>query len=173
MANGNFIGTIGAFEAVWRALIIGDAVEALPDSGSEPNLLSLDYVVRRGMYDLINTDDIRMVQFADCTVQKTMGSLWANWAYGTSSAADEEWAERFVEFHVLRGCAYDAIIGQDVLEDTEAFITHEGSFININIESEPSGINLRQAEDPPATPLAFATFGYKSNCSDAVAGSRT
>ncbi|GKT92001.1 LOW QUALITY PROTEIN: hypothetical protein Ct61P_09851 [Colletotrichum tofieldiae] len=187
-----FVNNIGTVTQRLQGLIIGDAVEALPDSGSEPNLLSLDYVVRRGMRDLINTNDIRMVQFADGTVQKTMGSLWANWAYASSSADEGEWSEHFVEFHVLRGCAYDAIIGQDVLEDTDAFTTHEGSFIDIYVESEPSGLNLLgsegslrtrtteyggnilqgQAEDTSATPLAFATFGYKSGCNNAVAGSR-
>ncbi|GKT64830.1 hypothetical protein ColTof4_07228 [Colletotrichum tofieldiae] len=137
-----FVNDIGAVTQRLQGLINGDRVYALPDSGSEPNLLSLDYIVRRGMHDLVDMNDIRMIQFADGTIQKTMGSLRVNWVYTGSSADNDKWSEHFVEFHVLRGCVYDAIIGQDVLEDTDAFITHEGSFMDVYIESEPSGLNL-------------------------------
>ncbi|KAK6209657.1 hypothetical protein QIS74_11241 [Colletotrichum tabaci] len=139
-----FVNNIGAVTQRLQGMIMGDAIEALPDSGSEPNLLSLDYVVRRGMRELINTNNIRMIQFADGTVQKTMGSMWLNWAYASSAGddVDDEWSEHFVEFHVLDGCAYDVILGQDVLEDTDAFVTHEKSLVNVVTCSEPSGLNL-------------------------------
>lgn len=92
------MNNIGAVTQRLQGVIMGDAIEALPDSGSEPNLLSLDYVVRRGMRELINTNNIRIVQFADGTVQKTMGSMWLNWAYASSTGddADDEWSENFV-----------------------------------------------------------------------------
>ncbi|GKT54382.1 hypothetical protein ColTof4_13828 [Colletotrichum tofieldiae] len=123
------VNNIGAVTQRLQGMIVGDPVEALPDSGSEPNLLSLNYVIRRGFHDLVNTNDIRMIQLADGTVQKTMGSMWLNWAYASSSGDNsDKWFEHFVEFHVLDGCAYDVILGQDVLKDTDAFVTHEGSF---------------------------------------------
>ncbi|KDN60091.1 hypothetical protein CSUB01_06357 [Colletotrichum sublineola] len=138
------VNNIGAVTQRLSGMIVGESVEALPDSGSEPNLLSLDYVIRRGFDKLMNTNDLRMIQFADGTVQKTMGSVWLNWAYAGSLGddGDDEWSEHFVEFHVLDGCAYDVIIGQDALEDADAFITHEGSFMDLDMDSEPSGLNL-------------------------------
>ncbi|WQF76374.1 hypothetical protein CDEST_01388 [Colletotrichum destructivum] len=121
-----FVNNIGAVTQRLQGMIMGDAIEALPDSGSEPNLLSLDHVVRRGMRELINTNNIRMIQFADGIVQKTMGFMRLNWAYASSTGddADDEWSEHFVEFHVLEGCAYDK------------------SFVDVITCSEPSGLNL-------------------------------
>ncbi|OBR14343.1 hypothetical protein CH63R_03069 [Colletotrichum higginsianum IMI 349063] len=92
------MNNIGAVTQRLQGVIMGDAIEALPDSGSEPNLLSLDYVVRRDMRELINTNNILIIQFANGTVQKTMSSMWPNWAYASSTGddADDEWSEHFV-----------------------------------------------------------------------------
>ncbi|KAK1960953.1 hypothetical protein LY78DRAFT_673625 [Colletotrichum sublineola] len=154
------VNNIGAVTQRLSGTIVGESVEALPDSGSEPNLLSLDYVIRRGFDKLMNTNDLRMIQFADGTVQKTMGSVWLNWAYADSLGddGDDEWSEHFVEFHVLDRCACDVIIGQDALEDADAFITHEGSFMDLDIDSEPSGLNL----------VTWASNGHRGKSLNAV-----
>ncbi|KAK2010441.1 hypothetical protein LZ32DRAFT_378675 [Colletotrichum eremochloae] len=105
------VNNIGVVTQRLNVMIVDEHVEALPDSGSEPNLLSLDYVISRGFGKLVNTNDIRMIQFADGTVQKTMGSVWLNWAYVGSSGddGDDEWPRRprgYRRFHYTRGVVY-------------------------------------------------------------------
>ncbi|KAL2877135.1 hypothetical protein SGCOL_007527 [Colletotrichum sp. CLE4] len=126
----------------------GDRVEALPDSGSESNLVSFEYVARRGLYGSVDHTNTRVVQFADGTTRRTMGSMTARWEYDSEgrreakSKAEEEEGGFEVEFHVLHGCTYDVIVGYDLLQETRAFAIHEDAFVDVEPHSHTSGLNL-------------------------------
>ncbi|KAK1623489.1 hypothetical protein BDP81DRAFT_399484 [Colletotrichum phormii] len=125
----------------------GNRVEALSDSGSESNLVSFEYVARRGLYQSVDHTNTRVVQFADGTTRRTMGSMTARWEYDSegrreakSKEGEEEGFE--VEFHVLHGCTYDVIVGYDLLQETRAFAIHEDAFVDVEPHSHTSGLNL-------------------------------
>ncbi|KAI1803483.1 hypothetical protein F4811DRAFT_344510 [Daldinia bambusicola] len=115
-------------------------VLALPDSGSEPNLLSWKFVTERGLESLIDWDDERLLQFADGSLAKTEGSIRTKWRFASSSPSDLFGID--VKFHVSRDCIYDVILGQDVLEETDAFLTYEEDFIHVESDPECAGMNL-------------------------------
>lgn len=46
-----------------------------------------------------------------------------------------------LEFHVLFSCVYDAILGQDMLEETLAFELHQESFMEVEPDPSPQMIH--------------------------------
>ncbi|CAJ2501974.1 Uu.00g048270.m01.CDS01 [Anthostomella pinea] len=132
----------GTLDSEWHSL-----VWALPDSGSEPNLLSWDYVQRQG-WAVAKMDmlDRRLLQFADGSVDKTEGSITARWSFAHANArgsplgAIQQDVE--IEFHVMRDCPYDMILGQDVLEETDAFLAHQEAFGYVTSDTKASAMNL-------------------------------
>ncbi|PMD58333.1 uncharacterized protein K444DRAFT_563618, partial [Hyaloscypha bicolor E] len=119
----------------------GNMMQALPDSGSEANLVSLDYVKRHGWLPKIKREDQNMLQFADGSTEKTEGSIMARWRFLRVGDDDPETSLR-VKLHVLRGCVYNVILGQDVLEDADAFLRHEKAFLDMASSKESLGLNL-------------------------------
>jgi len=118
-----------------------EIVSALPDSGSEPNLLSYEYVEQRKWLTKMDLEDRNILQFADGKIEMTEGSISASWAfldvYQVKKAPGLE-----VKFHVLRGCSHNVIIGQDVLEETNAFLNHKDAFEEIISDTDAPGLNL-------------------------------
>lgn len=155
-----FVNNLGPVGQHLRGSINGDWAEALPDSGSEPNLVSLDFVISRGLDGLVDRDDVGLLQFADGCVEKTMGSIRPTWAYrGSSTGRHPSVQVVKAKFHILRGCAYDAIVGQDVLEETDAFSRHADSFVDVEAGLGLTGLDLviwlpvkRPKEQRPAAP---------------------
>ncbi|KAI0848530.1 hypothetical protein F5Y00DRAFT_238604, partial [Daldinia vernicosa] len=115
-------------------------VLALPDSGSEPNLLSWRFVKEKGLENLVDWENERLLQFADGSLGRTEGSIWTRWEFASNLRSNGTGIE--VEFHVSRDCVYDVIIGQDVLEETDAFLNHEEDFIYVESDPEFAGMNL-------------------------------
>ncbi|KAK9782239.1 hypothetical protein AB5N19_09825 [Seiridium cardinale] len=113
---------------------------ALPDSGSEPNLLSWKFTKIMGWERKINTADRRLLQIADGSASETEGSIiaiWEFWKKGTAKAT-----RLAVGLHVLYECAYDLILGQDVLEETDAFLEHAIDFMYVNSNLPAAAMNL-------------------------------
>ncbi|KAH8901573.1 DnaJ-domain-containing protein [Thozetella sp. PMI_491] len=135
-----FVNNLGPVNQRLLGTLNGDRVEALPDSGSEPNLLSTKYVMQRDWLRNVDTSDVRLLQFADGSVQRTGGSVVVNWEFRTPNGRVAG-SVVAVEFHLLSGAVYDAIIGQDVLEDTDAFSRYTESFEDVK-DAEPAGLNL-------------------------------
>lgn len=118
------VSTLGCVNQRVRGSLDGNLVEALPDSGSESSLLSWSYVTKCGWAHKIDDRDSRLLVFPDGTVERTMGTLSLRWSYGGGSEA------LLLDFHILHGCVYDAILGQDMLEDTDAFLQYQSSFVD-------------------------------------------
>ncbi|KAI1463685.1 DnaJ domain-containing protein [Daldinia caldariorum] len=115
-------------------------VLALPDSGSEPNLVSWKFVTENGLETLINWNDRRLLQFADGSLAKTEGSIRTQWRF--ASRYPLHWSTRGVKFHVSHDCIYDVIIGQNVLMETDAFLYHSRDFVRAESDPEFAGMNL-------------------------------
>lgn len=137
------VNNLGPVNQRLLGMMNGALVEALPDSGSEPNLVSLEYAIRQGWRDRIDGTDVRLLQFADGAVERTMGSLAVMWKFRTAQGGGSLEGGVTVLFHILYGCVYDAILGEDVLTETDAFSKHEESFIDIDDAAPgPPGLNL-------------------------------
>ena len=116
---------------------------ALPDSGAEPNLLSYEYVKRRGwLLDMYpGPESCRLLQFADGSTERTDGRLKLEWSFNNRWEPASSDSPLVVTFDVLRGCSFDVILGKYFLQETEAFVKHNKAFIDISVE-RAGGINM-------------------------------
>lgn len=137
-----FVNTLGRVNQRVNGFINDVEVEALPDSGSESNLLSFDYCRAKGWDEGLEMGDTRLLLFPDGSIQQTLGTLRLKWNYGSSQ---NDWGI-MLDFHVLFDCVYDAILGQDMLEETLAFEFHQDSFVEVepdqSAQMELSELNL-------------------------------
>jgi hypothetical protein len=137
-----FVNTLGRVNQRIKGFINDVQVDALPDSGSESNLISFDYCREKGWDDSLQAGDTRLLLFPDGSVQQTLGTIRMKWNYGNSQ---NSWGI-MLEFHVLFGCVYDVILGQEMLEETSAFELHQESFLEVKPDGladlEQSDLNL-------------------------------
>jgi len=90
-------------------------------------------------------EDQNLLQFADGSVAKTEGSIPATWVFPSKEVgyiSKEGEASLRVQFHILRGCSHDVILGQDALDESDMFLEHEDAFLDVGSDTEPSGLNL-------------------------------
>ncbi|KAI1409590.1 hypothetical protein F5Y13DRAFT_193095 [Hypoxylon sp. FL1857] len=123
-----------------RGTIRNWGVWALPDSGSEPNILSWEFVKNAGLESLIDWGDQRVLQFADGSLGRTEGSIRTEWTFRSKSQLSGSGI--IVKFYVTRDCVYDAIIGQDMLEETDVFLSHEEDFVYVESDTRAAAMNL-------------------------------
>lgn len=137
-----FVNTLGKVNQRVRGFINDVEVYALPDSGSESNLLSFDYCRAKGWDESLELEDTRLLLFPDGSIQQTLGTIRLKWHYGNNRNS----LGIMLDFHVLFGCVYDAILGQDMLEETLAFEWHQDSFMKVqpdqSAQMEQSELNL-------------------------------
>ena len=116
---------------------------ALPDSGAEPNLISYAYAKKRGwLLDMYNgPDSCTLLQFADGSTERTDGRLKLQWSFEKGWEVSAGSLSSAVEFDVLRGCPFDIVLGQDFLEETDAFVKHMEAFEDVFGE-HMAGLNL-------------------------------
>ena len=117
----------------------GDEIFALPDSGSELNLVSWQYADQRDWLVTKLTGESNLVQFADGSLSRTEGQISAVFRF---SGTAELQIEKVVVFDVLYDLPFDVVLGQDFLEDTQAFATHEKSFLDVSTSRQHVGLNL-------------------------------
>ncbi|KAK1448684.1 hypothetical protein CMEL01_07999 [Colletotrichum melonis] len=138
-----FTSNIGSVSQRLQGTIDGVAVQALPDSGSESNLVSLSFArSHRNWHRAIDWKDQRLLRFPDGKFEKTMGSAWAYWASLGQSISPSSCDGAVFQFHILESCIHDVILGQDALEELEAFTEHTASFVESDRGLEPVGFNL-------------------------------
>ena len=105
---------------------------ALPDSGAEANILSHEFAKKMDwLTDLVpRPERDRLFLFADGSTARSEGQLHLEWTfcYGWRIAFVN--AEHYLTFDVLSGCPVDAILGEDFLDETDAFTNHAEAFVN-------------------------------------------
>jgi hypothetical protein len=139
------VNILGSASRQVQGFLQKEQVHALPDSGSEPSLLSYEYVKRRGWLMRMKMKDQNLLQFADGSVAKTEGSIPATWVFPSKQVGylnKKVKTSLRVQFHILRGCSHDVILGQDALEESDMFLEHEDAFLDVGSDTEPSGLNL-------------------------------
>ncbi|KAI9712602.1 MAG: hypothetical protein M1828_001668 [Chrysothrix sp. TS-e1954] len=110
-----------------RGYLDGTPVAALPDSGSEPNLISYSYATQRGWRIHSSSLSRNLIMFADGSSDETAGELTLPWVFDQ----DNRLPQQDVTFSVLHGCTFDVILGQDFLDDTDAFVAHSEYFVDV------------------------------------------
>lgn len=128
---------------------------AFPDSGSEPNLVSLDFIQAQGWQYKINSQDRRLLQFADGSTTESEGSIRGRWK--CVQEGNRKQTSVMADFHVLRDCVYDVIVGQDVLMETDAFLQYKDDFVYLESKHSSAAMNLvwfasRKAKKAPPPP---------------------
>lgn len=108
-----------------RGILDEKSTSALPDSGAEPNLVSYDYAKRRGWLTCRLSGDRNLLQYPDGSLSKTEGQVHAIWQF---NRGQEFHAKREVSFEVVRNLQFDIVLGQDLLEDTNAYTDQADCF---------------------------------------------
>jgi hypothetical protein len=129
----------------------GTKLDSTPDTGSEINLLSLDFALRWGLN--FNPHKYTNMQFADGTVVSSRGSITLDVSFGGDGAPPVTRLELVdlsgedyetpatggkiaygpqtaiaAEFHILEGLQVDVLLGVDVLATVDAFVQHNRHF---------------------------------------------
>jgi curved DNA-binding protein CbpA len=130
--------------SIWNVNILGspsqrlsgtlndEPVLALPDSGAEPNLVSYAYAQSRGWLTKLVENSEHLLQFADGSLATTVGQMHATWNFtnGQNKNSGPQ-STHFVVFEILRDCPFDVVLGQDFLEDTDAFTKFKQFFYEV------------------------------------------
>ena len=129
-----FVNLCGSPSQLLLGSLNSESIAALPDTGSEVNLISEKYA--RDHELIINTDDDSrgLLQFADGTTQEALGQVTAHWAF-----RDDFDNPINVTFEVLAECAYDVILGHEILYQHEAYVKHRTCLVGVEVEAENQG----------------------------------
>lgn len=105
---------------------------ALPDSGAEANILSYEFAKRRGWLTnlVLRSESERLLLFADGSTARSEGQLHLEWTFCHGWRTALANAEHHLTFDVLSGCPVDAILGEDFLIKTDAFMNHAKAFVD-------------------------------------------
>lgn len=104
-------------------------VMANPDTGSDLDLVSLDYAQRCGLRIHRSEPDCQSVEFADLSQKKLAGFVLVPFQFGSSPSSNAEQVSR--QFHVLEGLTSDILVGNNTLEDFDAFNTYRSEMVDL------------------------------------------
>jgi len=122
-----------------RGILDEKSASALPDSGAEPNLVSYDYAKRRGWLTRRLSGDRNLLQYPDGSLSKTEGQVHAIWRFHREQ---ESHAKRAVSFEVVRNLRFDIVLGQEFLEDTNAYTEQTECFHEASSKDQAIGFCL-------------------------------
>jgi len=122
-----------------RGILDGKSASALPDSGAEPNLVSYDYAKRRGWLTRRLLGDRNLLQYPDASLSRTEGQVRAIWRFHRDQ---ESYAKRAVSFEVVRNLRFDIVLGQEFLEDTNAYTEQAECFHEATSKDQTIGFCL-------------------------------
>lgn len=137
-----------------RCCIDGESVEAIADTGSDIDVLSLEYATKQGIR-WESTED--SVEFADGTIKKPCGMVMAQVSLGTDGRTihhnptddhggqeqdlDDELVDPLAQyangsvrhvvqtsFYILDGIVVDALVGANFTESLELYTDHTNNF---------------------------------------------
>ena len=104
-------------------------VFAVPDTGAERNVMDTEYALRHGLQIQRNEEYREYLQFADGTVQETVGRVNTYWTFENGKRIP-------ISFEVLKNCCSDVIIGEEILMTYNVFEEQASSIVNIASESD-------------------------------------
>jgi hypothetical protein len=100
------------------------------DSGSEVDIVSLDFARRMGYRILRSDRDQQQLLFADGEIVSVYGTV-ANVKLDLSSSEKPKISSKRTTLHVLPGLTSDVLLGDDTFEHLEAFTTHQNAFVDV------------------------------------------
>lgn len=95
---------------------------ALPDTGAERNVMDFNFALQHGLEVFQSERDRGCLQFADGTIQETVGRVHTYWTFDSGDRIP-------ITFEVLENCCHDVILGEDVLWNHDVFSLHTASMI--------------------------------------------
>ena len=95
-------------------------VLAIPDTGADRNVMSLQYALENGLEIQRGPKHCGCLQFADGSCDLTVGQVKTHWTFASGERIP-------VTFEVLKYCCSDVIIGEDILTEHNVFQKHEAS----------------------------------------------
>lgn len=119
-----YVNLCGSPSQILLGLIDGEAVNALPDTGSEVNIMSEAYAKSRGYEIKKIEDEMDELRFADGSSQRTLGKVNAKWAFH-----DDPGGSINVTFEVLERCPYQVIIGFEILYEHDVYNKHTACLV--------------------------------------------
>ena len=127
----SFVNLCGSPTQRLVGLLNSEPISALSDTGSEGNLMSEMYAREHGLVIDTSPDAQGFLQFADGTMQETLGQVTTKWAFG-----DDAENPIIVTFKVLSECAYDVILGQGILYQHQAYVKHRACLVDTQTEHQ-------------------------------------
>jgi hypothetical protein len=116
-----------------RCYIDSDLVKANPDTGAEMELVSPDFVKRKGYAVDASDAAHEEVQFVDGSTARTQGQVTMKFeAYGDAFEEAVPSKARYRTFYVLDGLTTDILLGEDLLYSIKAFTEHASSFVDLD-----------------------------------------
>ncbi|KAK5057549.1 hypothetical protein LTR84_011549 [Exophiala bonariae] len=106
-----------------------ERVLANPDTGSDVDLISLDYVQRSGLEIQPLESAYQYVEFADTSQKILSGSVLVSFRFGSRNANDTD--ELLRRFYILDELTTDVLIGNNTLDDFDAFNTYRGELVDL------------------------------------------
>jgi hypothetical protein len=118
---------IGAPQQRLQGRLGGYLVQALPDSGSDLSLISMEYAKRCEFRIDTSGPQQKLLEFADGSLEVTKGLVQGlTWRYG-----NDESNVFPIDCYVLDELDCDILLGYPFLEDTEAFVHYQAAFVNL------------------------------------------
>ena len=98
------------------------SVLAIPDTGADRNIMSLQYAVNQGFDLKIGQNHSGYLQFADGSYDKTVGQVETYWTFANGVRIP-------VTFEILEHCCSDVIIGEKILTEQNVSVKHSASVL--------------------------------------------
>ena len=95
-------------------------VLAIPDTGADRNIMSLQYAVSNGFELKTGQNRCGYLQFADGSYDKTVGQVETYWTFASGERIP-------ATFEVLEYCCSDVVIGDSILVEQNIFVEHAAS----------------------------------------------
>ena len=114
----------------------GKPALANADTGSEIDLLSKDYVNKRGFDINFVENSSSEIQFADGTISRLLGKTHISFALDRKSNHPY-----MMEFYILDGLTCDILLGEDFLEQVSAFETYQDAFTTVYDDEDLREVN--------------------------------
>jgi hypothetical protein len=121
-----------------RCYINSELINANPDTGAEMELVSPEFVKRKGYTVMAPDTEHEEVQFIDGSTARTQGQVTMRFeAYGDALQEAVPTKARYRKFYVLDGLTTDVLLGEDLLYGIKAFTEHASSFVDVDDLGQP------------------------------------